>query len=60
MQEGLGADALQILRDKFKTLDSVGPVNAASVAEENGGDREQEQQAAFQNAAVLFEALDNR
>ena len=58
VQEGLGADAMQILRDKFKTLDSVGPVNVASVAEENGGDREQEQQAAFQNAAVLFEAFD--
>ena len=58
VQDGLGADALQILRDKFKTLDSVGPVNAASVAEENGADREQEQQAAFQNAAALLEALD--
>ncbi len=57
VQDGLGADALQILRDKFKTLDSVGPVNAAAVAEESGGDREQEQQAAFQNAITLFEAL---
>lgn len=58
VEDGLGADALQILRDKFRTLDSVGPVNAASVAEENGANREQEQQAAFQNAAALFEALD--
>ena len=58
VQDGLGKDALQILRVKFKTLDSVGPVNAASVAEENGADRKQEQQAAFQNAEMLFEALD--
>ncbi|MEL7500446.1 MAG: hypothetical protein AAFN77_22825 [Planctomycetota bacterium] len=58
VQDGLGVDAMQILRDKFKTLDSVGPVNAALVAEENGADREQEQQAAFQNAAALFEASD--
>lgn len=58
VSDGLGADAIQILRDKFKTLDSVGPVNAAAVAEENGGSREQERQAAFQNAISLFEALD--
>ena len=54
----LGPTPCRFIRDKFRTLDSVGPVNAASVAEENGANREQEQQAAFQNAAALFEALD--
>jgi len=55
--EGLGAEAYQILRDKFATLDSVGPSWAASVAEENGQDREQAQQAAFQDAQELFDEV---
>ncbi len=58
VSEGLGANALEILQNKFNTLDSVGPVDAALVNEENGGNREQAQQAAFQNAQALFEAID--
>lgn len=51
---GLGAEAFQILTEKFRTLDSVGPQWAAEVAAEGGVDREQARQAAFQNAQELF------
>jgi len=56
VQEGLGAEAYQILTEKFATLESVGPSWAAQVAEESGQDREQAQQAAFQDAHELFAA----
>lgn len=54
VMDGLGLEAYQILTEKFATPDSVGPSWAAQVAEENGRDREQTQQAAFQDAQDLF------
>ena len=54
---GLWAEAHQILTEKFATLESVGPSWAAQVAEENGQDREQAQQAAFQDAQDLFDEI---
>lgn len=51
---GLGAEAFQILTEKFAVLDAVGPQSAADVAAENGQDREQALQAAFQDAQELF------
>ena len=54
---GLGAEAYQILSEKFATLESVGPSWAARVAEENGQDLQQAQQAAFQDAQDLFDEI---
>ena len=51
---GLGAEAFEILTEKFARLDSVGPTGAAQVAEANGEDYDQSQQAAFQDAQELF------
>ncbi len=56
--DGLGSEAYQILRDKFATLESVGPSWAARVAEDNGQDRIQTQQAAFQDAQDLFDEVE--
>lgn len=55
--DGLGLEAYEILKQKFATLESIGPSWAARVAEDNGEDREQAQQAAFQDAQDLFEHL---
>ena len=55
--DGLGAEAQQILTDKFAKLESVGPSWAAKVAEENGQDVEQAQRAAFQDAQDLFDEI---
>lgn len=57
VSDGLGAEAYQILNEKFATLESVGPVWASQVAEENGQDRTQAQQAAFQDAQALFDEV---
>jgi len=57
VKSGLGAQAFQILVAKFATLQSVGPTWAAKVAEENGLDREQTQQAAFQDMQELFKEI---
>lgn len=51
---GLGSEAYGILAEKFATYESVGPVWAARVAEENGLDRERAQRAAFEDAQELF------
>lgn len=48
LSNGLALEAIQILRDKFATVDSVGPVWAAQVAEENGADQELSQREAFE------------
>ncbi len=57
VKSGLGAEAYQILTEKFATLESVGPSWAAQIAEESGLDREQAQQAAFQDAKDLFDEI---
>lgn len=59
IKSGLGAEAFQILGAKFATLQSVGPAWAAQVAEENGLDREQAQQAAFQDMQELIGKIRN-
>lgn len=59
VKSGLGAEAFQILVAKFATLQSIGPVWAAQVAEGNGLDREQAQQAAFQDMRELIGKIRN-
>lgn len=59
IKSGLGAEAFQILVAKFATLQSVGPTWAAQVAEEIGLDREQAQQAAFQDMQELTGKIRN-
>jgi hypothetical protein len=55
---GLGQEAWSILTNKFQSIDSVGPLWAADVAATEAGlNREQEQQAAFQDSQSLFEAV---
>jgi len=54
---GLGAEAYQILVDKFSQFDAVGPTGGAEVAETSGENREQFQRAAFENAQELFEEV---
>lgn len=55
--DGLGAEAYQILTEKFAKLESVGPAWATKVAEENGQNLQQAQQAAFQDAQDLFDEI---
>lgn len=55
---GIGKDALELLRTKFRTIDSVGPVWAGRAAATAGEDPEQFQRAAYEDAADLFAALD--
>lgn len=58
LDTGLGAEAWRILQDKFHTLDSVGPRWAAELAADEAGlDRDQEQQAAFQDFRSLADAM---
>ena len=56
---GLGAEAFEILTEKFARLDSAGPTGAAQVAAANGKDYDQAQQAAFQDAQELFTQVHN-
>ncbi len=56
--KGIGKEALQLLRAKFRTFDSVGPVWAARAAGTAGEDIEQFQRAAFEDATDLFRSLD--
>jgi len=58
--DGLGAEAYQALTEKFAKIESVGPSWAAKIAEENGQDLEQAQQAAFRDAHDLFEEVRRR
>jgi len=55
--DGLGAEAYQILVEKFASLESVGPSWSAKVAEESGENFGQARQAAFQDALHLFEEV---
>ena len=45
LQNGLVQEGLAVLQDKFRTVDEVGPIWAAQVAEENGADRELAQES---------------
>ena len=55
---GIGKEALALLRAKFRTFDSVGPVWAGRAATTAGEDREMFQRAAYEDAADLFGSLD--
>ena len=55
---GIGKEALELLRAKFRTFDSVGPVWAGRAAVVAGEDPVQFQRAAFEDANTLFRLLD--
>ena len=57
-QAGIGKEALELLRTKFRTFDSVGPVWAGRAASTAGGNAIQFQRAAYEDAAELFRRLD--
>ena len=57
-QAGIGKEALELLRAKFRTFDSIGPVWAGRAASIAGEDPVQFQRAAFEDAAELFRRLD--
>jgi nucleotidyltransferase AbiEii toxin of type IV toxin-antitoxin system len=48
LQNELVQEGLAVLHEKFRTIDSVGPLWAAQVADENGADRELVQREAFE------------
>lgn len=48
LHNGLVREGVTILQDKFGAIDSVGPMWAAQVAEENGADRQIAQREAFE------------
>ncbi|QDT62667.1 hypothetical protein SV7mr_52170 [Stieleria bergensis] len=52
-----GAEAYELLQESFAELDSEGPQQAASLANELGQSPAQMQQAAFQDAQALFQAI---
>lgn len=49
--------ALRSIGEKFDTIDSVGPVWAAQVTAQSGGDYEQARRDAFERAAALLEIV---
>jgi hypothetical protein len=57
-QAGIGKEALELLRAKFRTFDSVGPVWAGRAASAAGEDAVQFQRAAYEDAAELLRRLD--
>lgn len=57
-QTGIGKEALEVLRAKFRTFASVGPVWAGRAAATAGHDAVQFQRAAYEDAAELFSRLD--
>ncbi|HBJ33500.1 MAG TPA: hypothetical protein DDZ51_01825, partial [Planctomycetaceae bacterium] len=57
-QAGIGKEALALLRTKFRTIDSVGPVWAGRTASTAGEDAVQFQRSAYEDATELFQRLD--
>lgn len=53
-----GREAMEILRQKFATLNSVGPQWAAEVVAGQGGDAETVARDAFERASVLLRSLE--
>lgn len=49
--------ALRCLREKFSTIDSIGPVWAARILEAHGGDYEISRRDAFERAKLLLDSL---
>jgi hypothetical protein len=56
---GLGREAYGILKNKFATLNSVGPKWAAEAAPGTGEDFEQLQRSAYADARELFHLVDD-
>ncbi len=57
LSNGLAREGYDILKKKFTMLDSVGPLQAARIAREQGDDFEQSQRSAFECAQALFKAV---
>lgn len=55
---GIGREALELLRAKFRIFESVGPVWAGRAASTAGEDAVQFQRAAFEDAAELLRQVD--
>ncbi len=56
----LGREAYEILKVKFASIDSVGPVWAADAIPGTGHDIEQTRRAAFEDAQELFRRVDSK
>jgi hypothetical protein len=57
LENGLVRESLAKMRQKFSTLDSIGPVWAAQVVQASGGDYELSRRDAFERAKTLFVVL---
>lgn len=55
----VAVEAVQIIREKFRDLDSVGPVWAAKMVEADGGDFTFVQRDAFERVNAVLDALKN-
>jgi len=60
LANGLAMDGYRVLKSKFGSLDSVGPVWAAKIARSVGVDFEQARRSAFENAKELFGLVDGK
>ncbi len=60
LNNGLAEGAWHILHDKFATIDSVGPTNAATVFGEQGQDYEQSRRAAYEDMQELIRLVKAR
>ena len=58
LRAGIGNEALQLLRAKFRSFESVGPVWDGRAAATASEDPVQFQRAAFEDADALFKLLD--
>ena len=57
LHNGLVQEGLAVLCDKFRTIDAVGAIWAAQVAEQNGADRKLAQREAFELMQMFSNAL---
>ena len=61
LPESIARDGYQILKSKFETIDSIGPVSAGRVTtDEQSADFEQARRAAFEDAQELFRFVDGK
>lgn len=52
-------EAIDVLADKFRTINHAGPIDAATVAQEHGDDYEQSRRGAFELMQLLLERIKN-